>query len=103
MSVLGLTAQLDYRVLAFATGLTVLTGALFGFVPAARSGRADLQTALKEQGNHASDGRSNLRLRKWLMVSQVALTGVLLTAAGLFGQSLLKLKSGSAPARSKTV
>jgi predicted permease len=93
MSVLGLTAQLDYRVLAFATGLTVLTGALFGFVPAARSGRADLQTALKEQGNHASDGRSNLRLRKWLMVSQVALTGVLLTAAGLFGQSLLKLKS----------
>jgi predicted permease len=93
MSVLGLTAQLDYRVLAFATGLTVLTGVLFGFVPAARSGRADLQTALKEQGNHASDGRSNLRLRKWLMVSQVALTGVLLTAAGLFGQSLLKLKS----------
>jgi predicted permease len=92
VSAVGLTAQLDYRVLAFAIALTIFTGVLFGLVPAARSGRADLQTALKEQGRSASDGRSNLRLRKWLMVSQVALTGVLLTAAGFFAQSLLNLK-----------
>ncbi len=88
----GLTEQLDYRVLTFAIALTIFTGVLFGLVPAARAGRADLQSTLKEQGRSTSDGRSNLRLRKWLMVSQVALTGVLLTAAGFFAQSLLNLK-----------
>ena len=88
----GLNEHIDYRVLTFAIGLTLFTGVLFGFVPAARAGRADLQSTLKEQGRSTSDGRSNLRLRKWLMVSQVALTGVLLTAAGFFAQSLLNLK-----------
>jgi predicted permease len=88
----GLTEHIDYRVLTFAIALTIFTGVLFGFIPAARAGRADLQSTLKEQGRSTSDGRSNLRLRKWLMVSQVALTGVLLTAAGFFAQSLLNLK-----------
>jgi putative ABC transport system permease protein len=89
---LGLNARLDYRVLAFALGLSVLTAVLFGLAPALRATRVDLQSTLKEQGSSISGGLSNVRLRKWLLVSQVALTAVLLAGAGLFVHSLINLK-----------
>ncbi len=60
----GLQGKFDYRVLAFALGLSVLTGILFGFLPALRSTRADLQTTLREQGANVFGGKSNVRLRK---------------------------------------
>ncbi|MGB8541754.1 MAG: ABC transporter permease [Candidatus Acidiferrales bacterium] len=89
----GLQGKFDYRVLAFALGLSVLTGILFGFLPALRSTRADLQTTLREQGANVFGGKSNVRLRKVLLVSQVALTVVLLASAGFFARSLMNLKS----------
>jgi len=89
----GLHGKFDYRVLAFALGLSVLTGILFGFLPALRSTRADLQTTLREQGANVFGGKSNVRLRKVLLVSQVALTAVLLASAGFFVRSLMNLKS----------
>jgi putative ABC transport system permease protein len=89
---LGLEAKLDYRLLAFAAALSIFTAILFGFTPALRATRADLQSTLKDQGANTSGGKSNVRLRKWLMVSQVALTAVLLAGAGFFGQSLMNLK-----------
>jgi predicted permease len=79
-------------VLAFALGLSVLTGILFGFLPALRSTRADLQATLREQGANVFGGKSNVRLRKVLLVSQVALTVVLLASAGFFLRSLMNLK-----------
>jgi predicted permease len=88
----GLQGKLDYRVLAFAFGLSVLTGVLFGFLPALRSTRADLQTTLREQGANVFGGKSNVRVRKVLLVSQVALTVVLLASAGFFARSLMNLK-----------
>src|SRR6202050_484204 len=88
----GLQGKFDYRVLAFAFGLSVLTGILFGFLPALRSTRADLQTTLREQGANVFGGKSNVRLRKVLLVSQVALTVVLLASAGFFARSLMNLK-----------
>jgi len=88
----GIEARLDYRVLAFAIGLSILTGVLFGLAPALRATRVDLQSTLKDQGASVSGGLSNVRLRKWLIVSQVALTAVLLTGAGLFVHSLMNLK-----------
>ncbi len=88
----GLQGRFDYRVLAFALGLSVLTGILFGFLPALRSTRADLQTTLREQGANVFGGKSNVRLRKVLLVSQVALTVVLLASAGFFVRSLMNLK-----------
>jgi predicted permease len=88
----GLAARLDYRVLAFAIGLSILTGILFGLAPALRATRVDLQSTLKDQGASVSSGISNVRLRKWLLVSQVALTAVLLTGAGLFAHSLMNLR-----------
>ena len=88
----GLEARLDYQVLAFAIGLSVVTGVLFGLAPALRATRVDLQSTLKDQGASVSSGVSNVRLRKWLLVSQMALTAVLLAAAGLFVHSLMNLK-----------
>jgi predicted permease len=92
IQVLGLKAHLDFRVLAFALGTSILTALLFGLGPALRATRTDLQTTLKDQGTNASQGTGNVRLRRGLMVSQVALTAVLLVAAGFFAHSLLNLK-----------
>ena len=89
----GLTAQLDYRVLIFACVVSLFTGVLFGLVPAIRATHTDLQSVLKDQGVNVSGGKANVRVRKSLMVSQIALTAVLLAAAGLFAHSLLNLKT----------
>jgi len=88
----GLQGKFDYRVLVFALGISILTGLLFGLIPALRSTHADLQSTLREQGANVFGGKSNVRLRKALLVSQVALTVVLLAAAGFFAQSLMNLK-----------
>jgi putative ABC transport system permease protein len=52
-----------------------------------------LQSVLKDQGVNVSGGKANVRVRKSLMISQIALTAVLLAAAGLFAHSLLNLKT----------
>ncbi|HWZ53141.1 MAG TPA: ABC transporter permease [Candidatus Acidoferrales bacterium] len=89
----GLVARLDYRVLGFAIVLSIVTGVLFGLTPALRATRTDLQSTLKDQGANVSGGKANVRLRKWLLVSQVALTVILLAGAGFFTKSLLNLKN----------
>jgi putative ABC transport system permease protein len=88
----ALANSLDFRVLWFAIGLTLATTILFGFAPAMRATRLDLQSTLKDQGSNVSEGRSNVGLRKVLIVSQVALTGVLLAGAGLFARTLMNLE-----------
>jgi putative ABC transport system permease protein len=88
----GLVAEFDGRVLAFALALSLFTSVLFGFLPALRATRTDLQSTLKDQGTSVSSGKTNVQFRKWLMISQVALTVVLLVVAGFFAQSLLNLK-----------
>jgi predicted permease len=87
----GLSAQLDYRVLIFAATVSIVTGILFGLAPALRATRSSIQTVLREQGSNVSAGRENVRTRKFLLASQIALTVVLLAAAGLFAHSLLNL------------
>ena len=87
----GLKAQLDYRVLIFAAAISIITGILFGLAPALRATRSNIQTVLRDQGSNVSAGRQNMRTRKFLLASQIALTVVLLAAAGLFAHSLLNL------------
>jgi predicted permease len=79
----------DGRALAFTAAVALLTGILFGLMPALRSTRLDLTPVLKKGG--AAGGRSRSRLRSGLVVAQVALSLVLLVVAGLFARSLQKL------------
>jgi putative ABC transport system permease protein len=89
--ILGLTSSLDVRVLVFALGVTILSALLFALAPAMRATHGDLQSALKEQGISTTSSAESVRLRKWLIVSQVGLTAVLLVFSGLFVQSLIQL------------
>jgi macrolide transport system ATP-binding/permease protein len=79
----------DIRVLAYALGLTILTGVAFGLVPALQCSRLDLSSAMKGDGAPtASDKRSRRFLLNALVGSQVAVCMVLLLAAGLLLRGL---------------
>ena len=80
---------IDLRVLGFTLLITLLTGLLFGLLPAIRLSRPDVNVALKE-GGHAQ-GLHGRRLRGALMVSEVALAILLLVGAGLLIRSFVKL------------
>jgi predicted permease len=79
---------LDGRVLGFTIALSLLTGLLFGTVPAWQTARADLITAFKEQGGLLGRAVRKSRMRRWLVVAQVALSLVLLIGAGLLLRGL---------------
>ena len=81
----------DWRILSFTAGVAVFTGILFGVLPAFRSTRVSLTSAMK--GSQAIDAESRAKFRpgKWIVASQVALSLVLLVASGLFLRSLVKL------------
>ncbi len=78
-----LDLTLDGRVLAFTSAIAVLTGLLFGIVPAWRSANVDPQDAMRGSGRGIAGERSRFSLVKTLVVGQVALSLVLLVAAGL--------------------
>jgi predicted permease len=86
-----LSAAVDGRVLAFTAVLSVATGVLFGLVPALQATSARVTTALKEQAAGSLSGAGPARFRRLLVVAQVALSMLLLVAAGLFGRSVLNL------------
>ena len=81
----------DLRVFGFTIAATLLTALLFGLAPALQATRVDLEQALKENARSASAGPSHFNLRKGLIVGQVALSLVLLVAAGLFLGTLRNL------------
>jgi putative ABC transport system permease protein len=88
---LGISTELDPRLLGFTLALSALTGLLFGVAPAARATRLNLEATLREQGSSVSGGLSSVRFRKALVASQIVLTTVLLVGAGLFARSLNNL------------
>lgn len=85
----GVELSLNWRVLVFTLAVSLLTGVLFGFVPAWRATTSDLSTALKQGGR--TTGRVS-RLSKGLLVVQVALSALLLVGAGLFIRTLYNLQ-----------
>ncbi len=87
----GIVPRLDGTVFAFALGLTVLTGVLFGMIPALRFSSPNVAAALKEGGRTGSEGAARTRLRAALLVAQVALTLILLVGAGLMLRSFQRL------------
>jgi putative ABC transport system permease protein len=82
---------LDARVLLAAIAAAVVTGLIFGIVPALQSARPDLVGSLKEGGRSASAGGRAQRLRSLLVVAEVALAVILLVGAGLFTGSFVRL------------
>jgi len=90
-----LRAELNWHVLAVVAGLSLLTGVLFGLAPALQSTRMDFMPALKESrtGETRGQGFRRLSLSRILMVSQIAITLLILVAAGLFLRTLSNLAS----------
>jgi putative ABC transport system permease protein len=86
-----LDLSFDWRILTFTAAVAIFTGLLFGALPAFRSTRVSLTSAMK--GSQAADAerRAKFRPGKWIVASQVALSLVLLVASGLFLRSLVKL------------
>jgi predicted permease len=85
--------SLNARVLAFAAGVTTLTAAIFGLIPAWRGTRVTLQSAMKATGRGVAEGHGRFTLGKMLVSAQVALSLVLLVVAALLVGSLRKLSS----------
>ncbi|MGH9793003.1 MAG: FtsX-like permease family protein, partial [Candidatus Acidiferrales bacterium] len=83
----ALDLALDYRVLLFTLGISLLTGILFGLAPALRASRPEQVQALKDEGGTVG-GLHRGRLRSALVVAQVSLSLPLLIASGLFLRSL---------------
>jgi predicted permease len=85
----ALEAHTDWRLIAAATAIAFVTGVLSGMVPAARASRTDIASSVKSGGRGAIDGRSPLRSA--LVVTQVALSCLLLVGAGLFVRTLQRV------------
>jgi predicted permease len=82
----------DVRILSFTAAVSLLTGIMFGLAPAMRATKADLSVALKDRVRGFGGNRSRFGLGKALIVSQIALSLLLLIGAGLFVRSLQKLR-----------
>ena len=81
----------DWRVLGFAAGTALLTSLVFGVAPALQASRIDLNKTLKE-GGRGGAGASRHPLRRALVISEVALSLILLISAGLMMRSFLRLQ-----------
>jgi putative ABC transport system permease protein len=86
-------ANLDLRVLLVTLVASVVTGILFGLVPALASAKPELTEALKEGGRGSTTGARRNRVRNALVVAEVALALVLLVAAGLLLKSFVRLQN----------
>ncbi|MGI8481456.1 MAG: ABC transporter permease, partial [Chthoniobacterales bacterium] len=81
----------NFSVLTFSLVVSLGVGFLLGLVPALNVSQWQLQGALQDSGRGMSSSRSTLRVRSFLIISQVALTLMLLVGAGLLGRSFLRL------------
>jgi predicted permease len=85
---LALGLSVDYRVLAFTLGVSLITAVIFGLAPALRMSRTDLAETLKEEGSATPGRKQKRRLHGALVVAQVSLSLVVLICAGLSVRSM---------------
>ena len=84
--------SINWQVFAFIFGVTILAGLLFGLVPALQSSRFNLNDTLKESGRSGAASGTRNRIGGLLIVSEVALSFVLLAGAGLLIKSFMHLR-----------
>ncbi|HXH50846.1 MAG TPA: ABC transporter permease, partial [Terriglobia bacterium] len=84
--------SMDWRVLAFALGASILTGLFFGLAPAIQGSSLNLNQTLKESGRGATSGMRRRSFRSMLVMSEFAMAAVLLAGAGLMIQSFIKVE-----------
>jgi predicted permease len=95
--------KLQWPVLIFTLGLSLITGLLMGLYPACQSSRADLVDGLKEGGRGASGSRGQHRFRRGLVAAQVGLSVVLLAGAAMLISSFVRLSQQETGFRSDRV
>jgi putative ABC transport system permease protein len=88
----GSAIGLDYRVLLFTLGISLLTGVFFGLVPAISASRPDLTASLNENSSRSGMGLRQGKIRSLLVVSEIALALVLVIGAALLIRTFLKLE-----------
>jgi putative ABC transport system permease protein len=84
--------SLDVRILAFTTGITFLTGLIFGLAPALQASKPNLNEMLKDAGRGSTEGGRRQVVRNSLVVIEVAISLVLLVGAGLVMKSFIGLQ-----------
>ncbi len=88
-------AMIDWRILAFALGVSLLTGVLFGLFPALHISNPDVSSTLKEASGRSGTGRRQNRARKILVGAEMALALVLLVSAVLLIRTFVGLSSAN--------
>ncbi|MGA2094722.1 MAG: ABC transporter permease [Candidatus Acidiferrum sp.] len=91
----ALTVELDYRVLLFTLGISIVTGIFFGIVPALRTARLDLRETLNEGSRGSTAGPGHQRTRGLLVAAEIAMAMLLLVGAGLLLRSFSRLQEVS--------
>ena len=89
----GAAVWIDWRLLAFALGISLATGIIFGLFPALQGSRADLNAVLKESSGRSGTGLRQNKARAALVVSEVGLAVVLLVGAALLIRTFVALYS----------
>jgi predicted permease len=89
----GANIAIDWRVLVFTVLVTLVTGILFGLIPAFQASRADLSITLKESGGRSGTSFRQNKVRSLLVIAEIALALVLLVGAGLLIRTLAVLRS----------
>ena len=89
---LAISTAPDLRVAGFTALLSLVTAIIFGIAPAAQGPTLDLNRTLREEAGSLAGAAYHARIRKGLVVGQVALSMLLVAGAGLFARSLYNLK-----------
>ncbi len=89
----GSAVTLDINILLFTLGVSILTGILFGLVPAISASRPNLASMLNESGSRSGVGFRSGKLRSALVIGEMALTLVLIIGAALLIRTFLKLQA----------
>jgi putative ABC transport system permease protein len=85
--------HMDLRCLAFTVGVSIITGFVFGLAPALQISKPNLAESLKETGRGSGPAASRNRLRSALVISEIAMTLVLLVCAGLLLRTVARLRN----------